>query len=48
MGRAKLLQCKRPQLVCKLVVEKEFFLNHRLQVQVESSAKKTLTFPETK
>lgn len=43
IGKWKLLQYKRQLLVCKLVEKKS-----QLQAQIESSARKTLKFPETK
>lgn len=43
IGKRRLLQYKRQLLVCKLVEKKS-----QLQAQIESSARKTLKFPETK
>ena len=46
MGRERPSQCKRQRFICELVAKKK--KNHSLQGQIESIAKKTLVFPETK
>ena len=46
MGRGRPLQCNRQQFILELVAKKK--KNHSLQGQIESIAKKTLVFPETK
>lgn len=47
MGRGRPLQCNRQQFILELVAKKKK-KNHSLQGQIESIAKKTLVFPETK